>query len=93
MSPKQNCKAMNNGVLTASMNNISFVHQNISILEAYYKKINGSYTEDFHDAPSKFYDFVNGTPNNIPYDTESLNETRTKVHEYGTKVQLILQNT
>ncbi|XP_004510652.1 laccase-6 isoform X2 [Cicer arietinum] len=92
-TPKQNCQAMNNGVLTASMNNISFVHPSISILEAYYKKINGSYTEDFPDAPSKFYDFVNGAPNNIPYDTESLNGTRTKVLEYGTKVQLILQNT
>ncbi|CAJ2663058.1 unnamed protein product [Trifolium pratense] len=92
-SPKQNCQAMNNGILTASMNNISFVHPHISILEAYYKKINGSYTEDFPDAPSKFYDFVNGAPNNIPYDTESLNGTRTKVLEYGTKVQLILQNT
>ncbi|KAL5062442.1 hypothetical protein RYX36_024179 [Vicia faba] len=92
-TPKKNCQAMNNGVLTASMNNISFVHPRISILEAYHNKVNGTYTEDFPDAPSKFYDFVNGAPNNIPYDTESLNGTRTKVLEYGTKVQLILQNT
>lgn len=92
-TPKQNCQAMKNGVLTASMNNISFVHPNISILEAYYKKIKGSYTEDFPDAPPKFYDFVNGAPNNIPYDTQTSNGTRTKVLEYGTKVQLILQDT
>ncbi|KAJ1378689.1 Multicopper oxidase, type 1 [Sesbania bispinosa] len=91
-TPKQNCQAMN-GVLTASMNNISFVHPNISILEAYYKKIKGTYTEDFPDAPPKFYDFVNGAPNNIPYDTQALNGTRTKVLEYGSKVQLILQDT
>ncbi|KAJ1429468.1 Multicopper oxidase, type 1 [Sesbania bispinosa] len=91
-TPKQNCQGMN-GVLTASMNNISFVHPNISILEAYYKKIKGTYTEDFPDAPLKFYDFVNGAPNNIPYDTQALNGTRTKVLEYGSKVQLILQDT
>ncbi|XP_057454848.1 laccase-6 [Lotus japonicus] len=91
-TPKQNCQAMN-GVLAASMNNISFIHPNISILEAYYKKIKGSYTEDFPDAPPKFYDFVNGAPNKIPYDTQALNGTRTKVLEYGSRVQLILQNT
>ncbi|KAK7275389.1 hypothetical protein RIF29_16505 [Crotalaria pallida] len=92
-TPKQNCQAMNNGVLAASMNNISFVQPNISILEAYYKKIKGSYTEDFPDVPPKFYDFVYGAPNNITHDTQSLNGTRTKVLEYGTKVQLILQDT
>ncbi|CAL0318038.1 unnamed protein product [Lupinus luteus] len=92
-TPKQNCQATNNGVLAASMNNISFVHPNISILEAYYKKIKGSYTEDFPDVPPKFYDFVYGAPNNMTYDTQSLNGTRTKVLEYGSRVQIIMQNT
>ncbi|KAL1329249.1 hypothetical protein HN51_046376 [Arachis hypogaea] len=92
-TPKKNCQAMNNGVLAASMNNISFVNPNISILEAYYKNKKGSYTEDFPDRPSKFYNFVNGAPNNIPHDTQSLNGTRTKVLEYGSKVQLIFQDT
>lgn len=93
-TPKQNCQAMHNGVLAASMNNISFVHPNISILEAYYyKKIKGSYTEDFPDTPPKFYDFVNGAPNNIPNDTQSLNGTKTKVLKYGSRVQLIFQDT
>ncbi|KAE9605754.1 hypothetical protein Lal_00024498 [Lupinus albus] len=92
-TPKQNCQTMNNGVLAASMNNISFVHPNISILEAYYKKIKGSYTEDFPDVPPKFYDFVYGAPNNITYDTQSLNGTRTKVLKYGSRVQIILQDT
>jgi len=92
-TPKQNCQAMHNGVLAASMNNISFVNPNISILEAYYKKIKGTYTEDFPDIPPKFYDFVNGAPNRIPYDTQSLNGTRIKVLKYGSRVQLILQDT
>ncbi|CBI40575.3 unnamed protein product, partial [Vitis vinifera] len=92
-TPKNNCQATNNGVLAASMNNISFIRPNISLLEAYYKKINGYYTEDFPDVPLKFYDFVNGAPNNIPNDTQALNGTRTKVLEYGTRVQVILQDT
>ncbi|KAI9073206.1 hypothetical protein K1719_044815 [Acacia pycnantha] len=92
-TPKQSCQAINNGVMAASMNNISFHQPKLSILEAYYRKINGSYTEDFPDAPSKLYDFVYRAPNNIPYDTQSLNGTRIKVLEYGSKVQLILQDT
>ncbi|KAI4328936.1 hypothetical protein L6164_021249 [Bauhinia variegata] len=91
-TPKLNCQAKN-GVMLASMNNISFVQPKLSILEAYYKKINGSYTEDFPDEPAKRYDFVNGAPNKIPYNTQSSNGTRAKVLEYGSKVQVILQNT
>lgn len=92
-TPNQNCQGLNNGVMAASMNNISFIKPQISLLEAYYKKINGSFTEDFPGAPLKFYDFVNGAPNNIPNDTQALNGTRVKVLEYGTRVQLILQDT
>ncbi|XP_062091365.1 laccase-6 [Humulus lupulus] len=91
--PKQNCQGPNNGVMGASMNNISFVKPKISVLEAYYKKINGSFTEDFPEVPLQFYDFVNGAPNNIPNNTQSLNGTRTIVLEYGTRVQLIFQDT
>ncbi|KAJ0430454.1 putative laccase [Helianthus annuus] len=43
-------------------------------------------------SPLKFYDFVNG-PNSAPNDTGSTNGTRTKVIEYGSRVQLILQDT
>ncbi|XP_059634404.1 laccase-6 [Cornus florida] len=92
-TPKANCQGTNGGVMGASMNNISFIKPNISLLEAYYKKINGQFTEDFPGVPLKFYDFVNGAPNNIPNDTNSMNGTRTKVLEYGSRVQLILQDT
>ncbi|CDP08653.1 unnamed protein product [Coffea canephora] len=92
-NPQQNCQGLNGGVMAASMNNISFIKPNISLLEAYYRKINGYFTEDFPGAPFKFYDFVNGAPNNAPVDTNSLNGSRTYVLEYGTRVQLILQDT
>lgn len=92
-TPQQNCQGINNGVMAASMNNISFIKPGVSVLEAFYNKIDGHFTEDFPDAPLKFYDFVNGAPNNIPNDTQSLNGTRTKILEYGTRVQIILQDT
>ncbi|KAL2468918.1 Laccase-6 [Forsythia ovata] len=92
-NPQQNCQGINGGIMAASMNNISFIRPNISLLEAYYRKINGYFTEDFPGAPLKFYDFVNGAPNNAPNDTNSFNGTRTYVLEYGTRVQLILQDT
>ncbi|XP_043715660.1 laccase-6 [Telopea speciosissima] len=91
--PSKNCKATNGGVLAASMNNISFVMPNISLLQAYYNKINGYFSEDFPDVPLNSYDYVNGAPNNIPNNTQSLVGTKTKVLEYGSKVQLILQDT
>lgn len=92
-TPKQNCQGLNNGVMAASMNNISFVKPKISLLEAYYKKINGSFTEDFPGVPLKFYDFVNGAPNNAPNNTQALNGTKALVLEYGARVQLIMQDT
>lgn len=92
-TPKQNCQGLNNGVMAASMNNISFVKPKISLLEAYYKKINGSFTEDFPGVPLKFYDFVNGAPNNVPNNTQALNGTKALVLEYGARVQLIMQDT
>ncbi|KAK6158919.1 hypothetical protein DH2020_006233 [Rehmannia glutinosa] len=55
--------------------------------------INGYFTKDFPGAPLKFYDFVNGAPNNAPKNTNSMNGTRVFVLEYGTRVHLILQDT
>ncbi|XP_021893076.1 laccase-6 [Carica papaya] len=88
-----NCTGLKNGTMAASMNNISFVNPSLSLLEAYYHKIDGYFTEDFPGAPLKFYDFVNGAPNNIPNDTQAMNGTRAKVLKYGSRVQLILQDT
>ncbi|KAJ8900640.1 hypothetical protein K2173_025417 [Erythroxylum novogranatense] len=92
-TPQQNCQGPNSGTFAASMNNFSFVKPTVSVLEAYYKGIEGYYTEDFPGAPLKFYDFVNGAPNNAPRDTNAGNGTRTRVIEYGSRVQMIFQNT
>ncbi|KAK8693640.1 hypothetical protein V6N13_071214 [Hibiscus sabdariffa] len=92
-TPQQNCQGPNNGTFAASMNNITFVKPTVSILEAYYKKIDGHFTEDFPGAPLKFYDFVNGAPNNAPNNTQAVNGTRTKVLEFGSRIQIIFQDT
>ncbi|XP_022871477.1 laccase-6 [Olea europaea var. sylvestris] len=92
-NPRQNCQGNNGGIFAASMNNITFIRPSVSLLEAYYRKINGHFTEDFPASPLRFYDFVNGAPNNAPNDTNALNGTRTHVFEYGTRVQIILQDT
>ncbi|KAK5783623.1 hypothetical protein PVK06_038134 [Gossypium arboreum] len=92
-TPVWNCQGTNNGTFAASMNNISFVNPTISVLEAYYKKLVGHFTEDFPDSPLNFYDFVNGAPNNAPNNTQATNGTRTKVLEYGSRVQVIFQDT
>lgn len=89
----KSCQGVNGGVMAASMNNNSFIRPNISILQAYYDHITGHFTEDFPGSPLKFYDFVNGAPNTAPYNTGSVSGTRTKVLEYGSRVQLILQDT
>ncbi|PIN24544.1 Multicopper oxidase [Handroanthus impetiginosus] len=92
-NPQENCQGVNGGVMAASMNNISFIRPNVSLLEAYYTDKKQYFTEDFPGAPLRFYDFVNGAPNNAPNDTNSMNGTRVYVLEYGTRVQLILQDT
>lgn len=50
-TPQQNCQGSNGGIMAASMNNISFIRPSISLLEAYYKHINGYYSEDFPGVP------------------------------------------
>ncbi|KAL0428710.1 UNVERIFIED_CONTAM: Laccase-6 [Sesamum radiatum] len=69
------------------------IDKNLFVTIAYYRDKNGYFTEDFPGAPLKFYDFVNGAPNNAPNNTNSQNGTRVFVLEYGTRVQLILQDT
>ncbi|KAJ0962112.1 hypothetical protein J5N97_029940 [Dioscorea zingiberensis] len=92
-TPNKSCQGPNGGVFAASMNNITFVKPQVALLQAYYDSIQGHFKENFPGVPMKIYDFVNGAPNNFPNDTNSLNDTRVKVLEYGSRVQLILQDT
>jgi laccase len=92
-NPQEDCKAPKGGVFAASMNNITFVRPTVSILQAYYYGLEGYFTKDFPDTPQTIFDFVNDAPNNFPEDTQSLRDTRLSVLEYGSNVQLIIQDT
>lgn len=92
-NPNQSCQGPNNGILAASMNNITFVGPKFSLLHAYYNNIRGYFSDDFPDVPRKTYDFVYGAPNNSPNDTQSIIGTKVKVLEYGSRVQVIFQDT
>ncbi|KAG6501571.1 hypothetical protein ZIOFF_041452 [Zingiber officinale] len=91
--PNKSCRGPGGGVFAASMNNVSFVRSSVSLLGAYYNKIHGYYTDDFPGVPLKTYDFVNGAPNNVPNDTQSLIGTKVRVLEYGSRVQIVFQDT
>ncbi|OAY70332.1 Laccase-6 [Ananas comosus] len=78
--PNKTCQGPNGGIFAASMNNVSFVRPTISLLQAYYSSINGHYTEDFPGVPLRAYDF-------------SLNGTKVYVLDYGSRVQLVFQDT
>ncbi|GAA0159338.1 oxidase [Lithospermum erythrorhizon] len=57
------CQGINNTIVAASMNNISFnPSTNLSILEAYYYNVDGIYTTDFPDKPPIQFDYT--SPNN-----------------------------
>lgn len=92
-NPNNKCQGPRKGRLAASMNNISFIEPKVSILEAYYKQLEGYFTLDFPTTPEKAYDFVNGAPNDIANDTQAANGTRAIVFEYGSRIQIIFQNT
>ncbi|XP_024521555.1 laccase-4 isoform X2 [Selaginella moellendorffii] len=74
----------------ASMNNISYVHPNTSILEAFYTGASsGVYTTDFPQYPPVVFDYTGPPPANL----NAVRGTKVHVVEYGTRMQVILQGT
>ncbi|CAA7018542.1 unnamed protein product [Microthlaspi erraticum] len=59
-NPNNKSQGPGKGRLAASVNNISFIEPKVSILEGYYKQLEGYFTLDFPTAPEKSYDFING---------------------------------
>ncbi|XVF53802.1 hypothetical protein PTKIN_Ptkin05aG0128100 [Pterospermum kingtungense] len=88
----QTCKGSNGGRFYASMNNLSFVRPQLSILEAYYHNVTaGVYTSDFPEKPPKSFDYTGVDPL-----TENMNtELGTKLLRipYGTNLEIVLQDT
>jgi laccase len=75
----------------ASLNNISFMTPTIDILDAYYDSISGVYEPDFPNKPSFFFNFTAPDP---PVEFQLTKQgTKVKVVEYGTVVEVVLQDT
>ncbi|XP_058084408.1 laccase-15-like [Magnolia sinica] len=85
------CVLANNRSLSASLNNISFVFPNISILQAYSQGINGVYDTRFPKRPPYYFNF---TGDNLP---ETLltprRETQVKVLKFNSTVEIVYQGT
>ncbi|KAK1436393.1 hypothetical protein QVD17_02172 [Tagetes erecta] len=89
--PNRACLGPRGLRFAASVNNISFESTTISILEAYYGKINGVYGNDFPRLPPLFFNF---TSRNISRSLETpLNASEVVVLEYGDTVELVFQGT
>lgn len=92
-SSPERCQGPNGGIFAASVNNITFRKPSVSLLNAYYNHLKGYYTTHFPDKPTKMYDFVNASPNNLGVNTQSVIGTQVSVLEYGWSVQVIFQDT
>ncbi|MQM09288.1 hypothetical protein Taro_042156 [Colocasia esculenta] len=85
------CGGPNNTILSASMNNISFVHPEIDVLGAYYKSIGGVYKTNFPKRPPLYFNFTAESPSSTLLRAE--NDTRVIVLDYNTTVEIVFQGT
>ncbi|XP_073146988.1 laccase-14-like [Henckelia pumila] len=76
--------------LLASVNNITLLLPRISILDAYYYKIQGVYTPDFPESPLYTFNYTGPITPNLE---DPQNGTRVLVLEYNTNVELVFQGT
>ncbi|KAL3640786.1 hypothetical protein CASFOL_015754 [Castilleja foliolosa] len=77
--------------LLASVNNITFQHPRIAILEAYYNRIRGVYGDDFPSQPPESFNY---TADFIPRDLwRTRNGTEVRVLEYNSTVEIVFQGT
>jgi laccase len=90
--PGQSCGGPNGSRFAASMNNVSFVLPTTSsILQAQHFGMKGVFSRDFPDNPTVQFDY---TAQNVSRGLWSpVKDTKVKVLNYNTTVQVILQGT
>ncbi|CAM6123311.1 unnamed protein product [Calypogeia fissa] len=77
--------------VTGMISNVSFVSPKTAILQAHYYNISGVYLSTFPDSPPKVFDFT-AAPSPPPGDQIAEKATRVAEVEFGTVVQLVLQD-
>ncbi|XP_066319505.1 laccase-21-like [Miscanthus floridulus] len=90
-SPDEHCQGPRGNRLGASLNNVSFeAPRHANILDAYYHKVRGVHTTDFPSNPPLLFNFTGDVPPELWLTKRG---TKVKVLEYGTTVEVVLQNT
>ncbi|KAF3635841.1 Laccase-2 [Capsicum annuum] len=80
----------NNTKLAASVNNVSFVHPNIALLQShYFNQSKGVYTIDFPANPPFKFNYTGTPPRNIFVTTG----TKVVMLPFNTSVELVMQDT
>jgi len=90
-SPDEHCQGPRGNRMGASLNNVSFeAPRHANILDAYYHKVRGVHTTDFPSNPPLLFNFTGDVPPELWLTKRG---TKVKVLEYGTTVEVVLQNT
>ncbi|CAL5386226.1 unnamed protein product [Camellia sinensis] len=85
------CSGPNGTRLAASLTNISYEQPEVDILQAYYRKIKGIYTQDFPSKPHYVFNYTaDDLPDNVLTPTRG---TKVKVLKYNSNVQIVFQGT
>lgn len=87
--PGKSCEGPNDTIFRSSINNITFVSPNVSLLQAYYYDINGVYNTTFPDVPLYQYNYTAVDP----VDKAGLPGTRVRVIPFNATVEIVYQDT
>ncbi|XP_078165870.1 putative laccase-9 [Carex rostrata] len=91
LCPNNSCVAQNGTRFAAGLNNVSFQHPKIDVLDAYYNSIPGVYTTDFPDKPARFFNFTDVRDQaELKFVDKS---TKVRVVEYNSIVEIVFQDT
>ncbi|GLT63538.1 hypothetical protein SLA2020_360970 [Shorea laevis] len=86
------CKGFNGGRFLASMNNQSFVHPKMSILQSYYHNLTaGVFASNFPEQPPKSFNYTGVDPLTEDMSTETA--TKLFTVPYGARIEIVLQDT
>ncbi|KAL9264270.1 Laccase-17-like protein [Drosera capensis] len=88
-SQNNSCQGPNNTMLSASINNISFVQPTTAMLQAYFFGANGVFTTDFPGNPPFKFNYTGNPPSNMFVNSG----TKAMVLSYNTSVELVMQDT
>lgn len=85
------CDGPNGSRLAASLNNISFVHPSMDLLQAYYRRLRGIFTPDFPMEPTYMFNYTADTvPDNVLTTEQG---TKARVIKYNSSIEIVLQGT